>query len=189
MASGYRDYRRQLSIFNAKACGDRPVHDDNGVVLERSTSSDDEWLHAILRFSALPGTSRHHWGTDFDLWDAAAVPDDYRLRLEPAEYSEHGVFAEFNAWLGECIARDDAEGFYRPYDQDRGGVAVEPWHVSYRRSAQPLSERLSLPWLLKLWRKDSAVDDWQIPTPLALLGCVEPQADALLQRYVWNCAE
>jgi len=31
----------------------------------------------------------------------------------------------------------DQFGFFRPYRQDKGGVAPEPWHLSYK----PLSER------------------------------------------------
>ena len=37
---------------------------------------------AILLWSALPGASRHHWGTDFDVFDRAAVPPDYRAAVD-----------------------------------------------------------------------------------------------------------
>ncbi|MCZ8486094.1 D-alanyl-D-alanine carboxypeptidase family protein [Vibrio lentus] len=31
-------------------------------------SSEQQKLSAILRWSALPGASRHHWGCDFDVF-------------------------------------------------------------------------------------------------------------------------
>ena len=59
------------------------------------------WRHfAIFR---LPGTSRHHWGTDLDIWDAAAVEPDYALRLSPAEYVADGVFSAMTQWMDELV--------------------------------------------------------------------------------------
>src|SRR6056300_322608 len=101
IASGYRDYGRQLAIFNAKARGERPVLSSSGVCLKRNDHDDLTWLRAILRYSALPGLSRHHWGTDFDVWDAAAVPEDYSLGLVTAEYLSGGPFHHLNTWLSE----------------------------------------------------------------------------------------
>ena len=83
IASGFRNYDRQMQIINGKWDGRRPVTDAQGVALCRPSQPDEDWLHSILRYSALPGTSRHHWGTDLDIWDAAAVDADYALRLDP----------------------------------------------------------------------------------------------------------
>ena len=60
IASSFRYYERQLAIFNAKWRGERQVLDDKNLRLLREDYSDEAWLHRILRFSALPGTSRHH---------------------------------------------------------------------------------------------------------------------------------
>ena len=90
-ASAFRDYDRQAHIVNEKWLGHRAVGNDVGDVLQRKALSDSQWLEAILRFSALPGTSRHHWGTDMDIWDAAAVGDGYRLSLTAAEYGSGGI--------------------------------------------------------------------------------------------------
>jgi len=184
VASGYRDYARQLTIFNGKVRGQRSVHDDDGVTLEPPASPDLAWLHAILRFSALPGTSRHHWGTDFDVWSPDAVEADYALQLSPAEYANGGVFGELSDWLGDLIARDDAEGFYRPYNSDRGGVAPEPWHLSYRPRADYWRAQLQLEQLEVLWRTE---DDRVIPgvtESLAVADLVIAHGDMLLERYV-----
>lgn len=151
VASGYRDFERQAAIWNAKALGQRPVHDDRGCPVAVLTLNDASRVAAIWRYSALPGTSRHHWGTDIDIYDRAAVSSDYRLQLSPAEYAPGGPFAALSRWLDERIATRTAAGFFRPYATDRGGIAPEPWHLSfaplagyYQRAMapQPLARQL-----------------------------------------------
>lgn len=139
-ASGFRSFDRQLAIWNAKATGDRPCLNDLGDTLDLSCL--DEWkaVQAILRFSALPGTSRHHWGTDLDVFDAAAVPADYALQLVPREYGPDGPFYRLDQWLQSNSARF---GFARPYSQDRGGVAPEAWHLSYAPVAELYARQIS----------------------------------------------
>jgi hypothetical protein len=89
--SAFRDYDRQNQIIAEKWGGERAVTDREGRALNRASRSDAEWRDMILRFSALPGTSRHHWGTDLDIWDAAAVSNTYRPTLSPMEYDGDGV--------------------------------------------------------------------------------------------------
>jgi len=182
-ASAFRDYDRQALIINQKWTGERPVSDTSGQLLERERMSDRQWLEAILRFSALPGTSRHHWGTDLDIWDASAVSVDYRPRLEPSEYAPESVFAELTGWLDELIAADNAEGFYKPYDMDRGGVAPEPWHISYRPVATSLQKDQCIDICWPLWRGE--------PDPkghcheaMAMLMVLERYGEAMFNRFV-----
>lgn len=185
IASGHRSYRRQLAIFNAKARGERPVYSEGGQELRRDDMDDRAWLHAILRYSALPGTSRHHWGTDFDIWDRNAVSEDYQLRLEPAEYDSDGPFAELTDWLSTLIRDGDSEGFFRPYAKDRGGVAVEPWHLSHRPSATLFASRVPVQRLLQLWSgAGHAPGEIASLEALELDTLVAAEAEALLQRYV-----
>ena len=181
VASGYRSFDRQLAIFNAKALGSRPVLDDDGSALKRSRFSQSDWLHAILRFSALPGTSRHHWGTDFDIWDPSAVQSQYKLLLEANEYKEGGVFSGVSCWLDELMARDDAEGFFRPYAQDSGGVAPEPWHISYRPSANKLRPLVTAERLRHVWSMGSSDDG---PEALCFREQIMLEVEPLLTRYV-----
>ena len=131
VASAFRSFERQRLIFNGKATGELEVHDDAGARIDMSTLSAQQQLHAILRFSALPGASRHHWGTDLDVFDAAACLAGYRVQLTPEEVAPEGIFGPLHAWLDERMAAGRAHGFFRPYDQDRGGVAVERWHLSF----------------------------------------------------------
>jgi LAS superfamily LD-carboxypeptidase LdcB len=135
IASGFRSFVRQLSIWNGKASGNRPVHDDQGEPVAIMDLPDADKIHAILRYSALPGASRHHWGSDLDVYDAAAMPKDYRVQLVPGEVTEAGIFGPLHAWLDAQIDEGLAAQFYRPYASDRGGVAVERWHLSYRPMA------------------------------------------------------
>ena len=128
--SGFRDFERQLSIWNRKARGQQPVLDSSAAPLATERLSDKELAFAILRWSALPGASRHHWGTDLDVYDAAAKPEGYEIELIPEEVNSGGVFGPLHDWLDQRIAADAACGFFRPYDRDRNGVAPERWHLS-----------------------------------------------------------
>jgi LAS superfamily LD-carboxypeptidase LdcB len=146
VASGFRSFERQLAIWNAKARGERPVLDDRGRPRDVRTLSDRERMYAILRWSALPGASRHHWGTDIDVWDASAVAADYRLQLVAGEYAPGGPFFALHAWLEQALGAGTQ--FFRPYTTDAGGVAPEPWHLSFAPVAREFEVRLS-PQLLR----------------------------------------
>ncbi len=172
--SGFRNYERQLMIWNAKAAGERAIRDDNDQVLDIDSVSESQLVHAILRFSMLPGASRHHWGTDMDIYDAAAVADDYQVQLTLAEVSRGGVFAPMHEWLDQLIAEDQSCGFFRPYACDRGGVAPERWHVSYRPVAAGCEAQLSLAVLESLVRQSDMLLKDQV--------CV--QLSEIYQRYV-----
>ncbi len=139
--SSFRSFDTQVSIWNAKWRGERPLRDREGRVLERSKLSDEQCLDAILYWSAIPGGSRHHWGSDIDVIDAAAVPSGYEVQLVPEEYAADGVFAKLAAWLDANMRRF---GFFRPYRTQRSGVSPEPWHLSYAPVAMPALEALSL---------------------------------------------
>ncbi|MGB0157161.1 MAG: M15 family metallopeptidase [Luminiphilus sp.] len=183
IASAFRDYDRQVRIINDKWTGARPVTDGDGRLLERAQYDDQEWLNLILRFSALPGTSRHHWGTDLDIWDASTVDEDYRLQLVPSEYGPSGPFFEMTRWLDELMAADDAEGFYKPYAEDRGGIAPEQWHISYRPAAMKYQERVAPELLMPLWRGEADACG-NVHEPLAMLEVIEPRVDDLMERFV-----
>jgi LAS superfamily LD-carboxypeptidase LdcB len=136
--SGFRSFDEQLSIWNRKAGGQRAVLDSDAVPLDIATLSPRDLVFAILRWSALPGASRHHWGTDLDVYDEAARPAGYEVDLIPAEVNPGGMFGPLHAWLDERVAAGTAHGFFRPYDRDRGGVAPERWHLSHAPTAAPL---------------------------------------------------
>jgi LAS superfamily LD-carboxypeptidase LdcB len=139
--SSFRDFDRQLAIWNGKFRGERPMQDRSGNPLDALALDAAERVAAILWWSALPGASRHHWGTDIDVMDANALPVGYRLQVVPAEYAPGGPFARLTTWLDGHM---HAYGFFRPYATDRGGVSPEPWHLSHAPVAARAQTVLSL---------------------------------------------
>jgi LAS superfamily LD-carboxypeptidase LdcB len=134
IVSSFRDFDRQMALWNAKYSGARQLLDRDGRALTHALLSENALIDAILIWSALPGASRHHWGTDLDVIDRAAVAPDYRPQLVPAEFGSNGPFARLDAWLAANMAKF---GFFRPYSTDRGGVQPEPWHLSFAPVAEP----------------------------------------------------
>ncbi len=143
-ASGFRDFDRQLLLWNRKWRGERPLLDRAGQLLDPAGLDDAGRVEAILCWSAIPGGSRHHWGTDVDVIDAAAMPPGYQVQLVPEEYAVSGVFARLAAWLDENMGRF---GFHRPYSTEGCGAGIEPWHLSYAPVSAGALEELTLPVL------------------------------------------
>lgn len=142
IVSAFRAFRRQEALWNGKFTAERPLYDRSGAEVSRADLADDAALvDAILIWSALPGASRHHWGTDFDVADLAAVPAGYRPQLVPQEYAVGGCFEKLDRWLTANMGK---YGFFRPYRRDRGGVQPEAWHLSFAPVALPALESLSL---------------------------------------------
>jgi LAS superfamily LD-carboxypeptidase LdcB len=173
IASGWRDFARQQLIIQAKLSGERPVLDSHGQRVALDQLQLSEQIHAVLLYSALPGASRHHWGTDLDVWDQAAVAPDYVLQLTAAEYAPDGPFARLTAWLSQHAGRF---GFFRPYRSFRGGVAAEPWHLSYRPLAGKYLQQLSLPVL------ETAI----LHSNIAARETICAMLPQLYQRYICN---
>src|SRR5437762_13827574 len=72
--SSFRDFDRQLAIWNEKYRGIRPMQDRAGQPLDARSLGPERRVEAICWWSALPGASRHHSGTDLDVMDARALP-------------------------------------------------------------------------------------------------------------------
>ena len=174
--SGFRSFGDQLSIWNRKATGQRAVLDGDAVPLDITTLSPRDLVLAILRWSALPGASRHHWGTDLDVYDERARPEGYEVDLIPAEVNPGGMFGPVHAWLDERIAAGAAFGFFRPYDRDRGGVAPERWHLSHAPTAQPLLAALT-PDVLRATVRQA---------DMRLQDVVLEHLDLIIARFVTN---
>jgi LAS superfamily LD-carboxypeptidase LdcB len=142
--SSFRDFARQLAIWNGKFSGARPMQDASGAVLDAGTLTPLQRINAILLWSALPGASRHHWGTDLDLVDRNAVASGYSIKLAPEEFAPGGVFAPLAQWLELHAVRF---GFFRPFQGVRSGVQPEPWHFSFAPIAENARRHLSVPVL------------------------------------------
>ena len=172
--SGFRDFDRQLAIWNGKFRGERPLLDLHGHPLDVRTMNAEGIVRAILAWSALPGASRHHWGTDVDVYDRAALPIG-APQLVVSEYVRDGVFAALVAFLD---ARALHYGFFRPYDSDRGGVQPEPWHLSYAPVAST-----ALPALTPAVLREALVG-----APLCGAEVVDRLLPEIHERYVLRVA-
>ena len=173
--SGFRSFDRQLSIWNGKFRGQRPLLSCSGMPLDALAMDEAARVEAILCWSALPGASRHHWGTDLDLIDRAVVAPGQQEQLIPDDYAEGGCFAELGRWLDGHAA---AFGFFRPYDLDRGGVQPEPWHYSFAPLAADALRRLTVD-VLAAALQDAAIDG---------AGTVFARLPELHRRYVMAVA-
>ena len=171
LCSGFRSYERQMHIWNAKLSGLRPVVDEAGTAIDLELLSPWEQIQAVMRWSALPGASRHHWGTDVDIYDASAMPVGYQLQLTPEEVEGQGIFAPMHDWLDTELKDLD---FYRPYGSDTGGVAPERWHISYRPLAQTYAHNFTTELL----------EQRLLNSKLLLLDVVLDHLEEIMQRYI-----
>lgn len=174
--SGFRSFEQQASIWNRKVVGELAVLDSDAVPLNIGELTETELVFAILRWSALPGASRHHWGTDLDVFDAASRPEGYEIELIPEEVDSGGMFGPLHDWLDDRIEACGSHGFFRPYDEDRGGVAPERWHLSCAPVADPYMARLSVD-LLRATIRDS---------DLLLKETVLAHLNEIYERFVLN---
>ncbi|HMA10533.1 MAG TPA: M15 family metallopeptidase [Steroidobacteraceae bacterium] len=172
-ASSFRDFDRQLAIWNGKCRGERELLDVGGAPLDARALDEDALVDAILVWSALPGASRHHWGTDLDVFDAAAVPPEYRVQLVPEEYAPGGVFGKLGRWLD---ANAERHGFFRPYAMFRGGSRPEPWHLSHAAVAGAAQRQFSVDMLREALESAS----------LGAAAAVQRRLPDLFARYVCN---
>lgn len=73
----------------------------------------------ILKLSSMPGTSRHHWGTDIDI---TSVSSSYFRN------DKKGII--LYQWLQKNLPK---YGFCQPFNEGRkGGYLPEEWHWSYK---------------------------------------------------------
>lgn len=177
--SSFRSFDQQLIIWNQKAQGLRKILDSSGSPINFDSLTQVELLFAILRWSALPGTSRHHWGTDFDIIDQKSLPENYQVQLTPQEVGPGGPFFEMHSFIDEYIKSEESFPFFRPYEFDLGGVSPEKWHVSYR----PLSDLF-----LKQYNFEFFSDflDKQDPDQFKLLSIIKENKKLIYEKYIVN---
>ncbi len=123
--SATRSFWHQKRIWEAKWTGSRQV---DGKDLSKTIDDPVARALKILEYSAMPGSSRHHWGTDMDLNE-----------LNNGHF-EQGIGLKTYQWL-QAHAADF--GFCQPYSpkgkERPEGYNEEKWHWSYL----PLSDSLT----------------------------------------------
>lgn len=116
--SAMRTFNHQRRIWNDKWNGRQMLE---GNIRATSIVDPVERAREILRFSSMPGTSRHHWGTDIDLNSLVN------------SYFESGQGKNVYDWL---LANAPRYGFCQPYTardaQRPEGYEEEKWHWSYK---------------------------------------------------------
>ena len=122
--SSYRSFDRQLAIWNRKFT--------KNVALGLTP---DQNIKKITEYSTIPGTSRHHWGTDVDLIDGLQPKSGDVLVTK--KFHGNGPYVKMRKWMD---AHAVEYGFIRPYtsDDNRKGFYYEPWHYSYAPIAIPM---------------------------------------------------
>ena len=110
----------ELKVISALRPFDQAIYGQK-YLWERKWRNDTdpiEMAKEILHLSAMPGTSRHHWGTDIDI-----------CLLEDAYFTKNPQGIKTYQWLQENAHKF---GFYQPYTAGRqSGYNEEKWHWSY----------------------------------------------------------
>ena len=172
LESGYRPFERQLSIWNRKASGELKLLDASGNPMERP-SDEEELMYAILTWSALPGASRHHLGSDLDVVDGKACPEGYEVQLTPAECD--GMFAPFHKKLTDLMDADEAFGFSRVFIPGRGKIQPEQWHIAHLPTSRRRLEKFSLKELRRIYER----------TDIACKSALLDNLDKLAEDYIY----
>ena len=91
--------------------------------------SEENSIKKIIEYSTIPGTSRHHWGTDIDMYDTNIKQP--KSILLPSNYHGNGPFCKLKEWMDSNAS---TFGFYLVYtnNANRKGFKYEPWHYSYK---------------------------------------------------------
>lgn len=125
--SATRNFYRQKAIWEAKWTGARKI--ENGTNAAQKYPDPQTRALKILEYSSMPGTSRHHWGTDVDLNDL----DNFTF--------EQGQGKKVYDWLQKHAHE---YGFCQPYTEKGPnrphGYNEEKWHWSYTPVSKQLTE-------------------------------------------------
>ncbi len=123
VVSSYRDFNHQNRIWTRKY----NKYTKQGLSSEKS-------IKKIIEYSTIPGTSRHHWGTDLDIIDSNSKQPKNVLNAE--HFHGNGPFCILKEWMD---VHANSFGFYLVYtdNANRKGFKYEPWHYSYK----PLSKQ------------------------------------------------
>ena len=117
IASATRNFDYQKNLWNNKWAGVTVV---DGEDLSKSVLNEQERFKKILEYSAVPGASRHHWGTEIDINNANFLY--FNSEKGKKEYE----WLVKNAFLFGFCQTYNLKGSIRPT-----GYNEEKWHWSY----------------------------------------------------------
>ena len=136
IVSSYRSFDRQAVIFERKYLK----------YTEEEGMEPLDAIEKIIEYSTIPGTSRHHWGTDIDLIDGSPKVDGDVLVA--SKFGTGGPFEKFKLWMDENSKKYN---YYLVYTDDpkRRGFKYEPWHYSYAPLSIPMLKSFRLKNIMK----------------------------------------
>ena len=125
--SATRTFGAQKYIWERKWNGETTI--ENGKSAPEAYPDAVTRARMILKYSSMPGSSRHHWGTDID------------LNAFDNSWFDAGPGLEIYQWLVLHAAK---YGFCQPYTKKGPerpyGYEEERWHWSYLPLAKPLTQ-------------------------------------------------
>jgi len=125
--SAARNFEYQKGIWERKWTGETKLSD--GTDVSKDIQNHTDKALKILEYSSMPGTSRHHWGTDID------------LNAFNNKYFESGEGKKVYDWLTTHAASYGYCQPYTPKNQDRPrGYNEEKWHWSFMPLSVPLTK-------------------------------------------------
>ena len=115
--SASRDYEEQCYFWNRD--------------WKKTKKEGVEKCQDVMKIVAMPGISRHHWGTEVDI-------DDLGNRYRKATIEDNKRYA----WLKENAL---SFGYYQCYDSDpnRTGYQEETWHWSFYPTGQKMTRDMA----------------------------------------------
>ncbi len=135
LVSGYRSFEGQRLLWNRLY----------NKATDHTNGDSQKTVKEVMRYTSVPGFSRHHWGTELDI-------SEKTLRgqlLTPDEEISSKVM-DFYHWMEVNAPKF---GFCKVYRGKSGIIADEPWHWSYWRLAVIYQRQMdNLPTLSRVLR-------------------------------------
>ena len=159
VVSSYRSFVRQNQIWERKFKSN-----------ENKGLKPTENIQKIIEYSTIPGTSRHHWGTDLDIIDGnVKQPSSV---LQSRHFEANGCYRKLKLWMDEHANRF---GFYLVYTnlETRKGFKYEPWHYSYKPLSQTYLKQYQMLDLKKIILKEQLMGSASFSEAFMNLYCNE----------------
>lgn len=150
--SATRNFDYQKGIWENKWNGATPLESN---IRGNTITDETQRAREILRYSSMPGSSRHHWGTDID------------LNALNNRYFEQGAGKKIYDWLVLNAAK---YGFCQPYsskEHGRTGYEEEKWHWSFLPISRELTQSA------QLYLHDTMIRNFAGSEQASVLGIVE----------------
>lgn len=158
IVSGFRSFNYQKYLWERKWEGQILV---DSIDPKKEFPDEFERAKFILNYTAMPGISRHHWGTDIDIHGVEV--EDFK--------TEEGI--KIYNWL---TANADRFGFCQTYDTTvAGGFSPEKWHWSYMPTAKMMLSKYQ--------------DKIKISDISGFKGCENADSIKVIENYVLNISK